>query len=144
MSEILPETPKRATKRPHCSPEERRRIVELTFAQGASVAQIASAHGVHHTSLSHWRSLYRAGKLDNRRSKHTAAGIIPSTSFLPVTLTAEKTAATEPPQMAVNSVLHTSERTILQVTLPSGATLRIETGVLDITRIGTLLAEMRA
>ncbi len=148
MSEALSEAPKRTARRPHCSPQERRRIVELTFAEGASVAKIAADHGVHHTSLSHWRSLYRAGKLDHHQSADTSArtrmGNVPGMNFLPVTIMAEKTEATEATQTTEHFVNHTHERSIVQITLPSGATLRMETGVLDIARIGTLLAEMRA
>ena len=43
---------------------EKRRIVELTLRAGVSVRAIAREQGVHPTSLSHWRTLYRAGKLD--------------------------------------------------------------------------------
>ncbi len=43
---------------------EKRRIVELTMRKGASTCAIAREHSVHPTSLSHWRTLYRVGKLD--------------------------------------------------------------------------------
>lgn len=43
---------------------EKRRIVELSLRAGASIQAIAREHDVHPTSLSHWRTLYRAGKLD--------------------------------------------------------------------------------
>ena len=42
---------------------EKRRIVELTMREGASIRAIAREHGVHPTSLSHWRRRYRAGTL---------------------------------------------------------------------------------
>jgi len=43
--------------------EQKRRIVEETFAEGASVAQIARAHGVNDNLVFNWRRLYRAGQL---------------------------------------------------------------------------------
>lgn len=46
------------------SKEERRRIVEETLQEGASVARVARAHGVNANQLFHWRKLYREGQLD--------------------------------------------------------------------------------
>jgi transposase-like protein len=142
MPEILSELPKRTIRRPHCSPQERRRIVELSFNDGASIAEIALAHGIHPTSLSHWRSLYRAGRLDTKRPKPDLAGIPATTNFLPVVLRSKNTEEPSPDNR--NSCVHHDQRSIVQVTLPSGATLRIESGTLDMVQIGTLLAEMRA
>jgi transposase-like protein len=45
-------------------PAEKRRIVQLTLVEGASVVAIAHEHGVHPNSLGQWKALYRAGKLD--------------------------------------------------------------------------------
>jgi transposase-like protein len=43
---------------------EKRRIVELTLGEGASLLAVAREHGVHPNSLGRWKALYRAGKLD--------------------------------------------------------------------------------
>lgn len=43
--------------------EEKRRIVEETLAEGASVARVARAHGVNANQVFGWRRLYRAGRL---------------------------------------------------------------------------------
>ena len=43
--------------------EERRSIVEKALVPGASVAEIARAHGVNANLVFHWRKLYRAGLL---------------------------------------------------------------------------------
>jgi transposase len=43
--------------------EEKRRIVEETLAEGASVARIAGAHGVNTNLVFNWRRLYEAGRL---------------------------------------------------------------------------------
>ena len=51
-------------KRRMRSKAERRQIVEETFKSGASVAQIARAHGVNANQVFNWRRLYEAGHLE--------------------------------------------------------------------------------
>jgi transposase len=51
-------------KRRMRSKAERRQIVEETFKGGASVAQIARAHGVNANQVFNWRRLYHAGQLE--------------------------------------------------------------------------------
>src|ERR1700687_5821990 len=50
-------------KRRYRALEEKRRIVEETFSEGASVALIARAHGVNANLVFNWRRLYQAGRL---------------------------------------------------------------------------------
>jgi len=50
-------------KRQYRALEEKRRIVEETLAEGASVALVARAHGVNANLVFNWRKLYRAGRL---------------------------------------------------------------------------------
>ena len=45
--------------------EEKRAIVEESLRPGASVQQVAQAHGVHSSLVFKWRRLYRNGLLDN-------------------------------------------------------------------------------
>ena len=51
-------------KRPRRSQQERRRVVEETLKAGASVTDIARAHGVKANQVFRWRKLYREGRLD--------------------------------------------------------------------------------
>jgi transposase len=44
----------------------KRRIVEETLAEGASVALVARAHGVNANLVFNWRRLYQAGRLGRR------------------------------------------------------------------------------
>ena len=44
--------------------EEKRRIVEETLRDGASVSSVARAHGVNANQVFQWRRLYRDGVLD--------------------------------------------------------------------------------
>jgi transposase len=43
--------------------EEKRRIVEETLRDGASVSSVARAHGVNANQVFQWRRLYREGLL---------------------------------------------------------------------------------
>jgi transposase len=56
-------------KRRYRGLEEKRRIVEETLAEGASVALIARAHGVNANLVFNWRRLYQAGRLGSGRAK---------------------------------------------------------------------------
>ncbi|MGI8509196.1 MAG: IS66-like element accessory protein TnpA [Gemmatimonadaceae bacterium] len=48
--------------------EEKRRIVEGTLKEGASVSSVARAHGVNANQVFQWRRLYRDGLLDTAAS----------------------------------------------------------------------------
>jgi len=52
-----------ATQRQRRSIAEKRRIVEETLVEGASVARVARAHGVNANQVFGWRRLYLAGRL---------------------------------------------------------------------------------
>ena len=144
MPNILSEAPKRNVPRRRHSPEERRRIVELTFRKDACMSEIARAHDIHPSSLSSWRSVYRAGKLPARSTKDNASGNALAATFLPVTMMPQHIAVADASQTSAHTVIDARERTIVQVTFPSGATLRLETGTLDRALLAGLLAEMRS
>jgi len=57
--------------------EEKRRIVEETLAEGASVARIAGAHGVNANLVFNWRRLYEAGRLSGNRAKLLPVKVTP-------------------------------------------------------------------
>jgi transposase-like protein len=131
-------TPANSAMRKHRSNDERRRIVELTFEKGASITQIAREHGMHPTSLSHWRSLYQSGKLSADAS---SAPVAQKSAFFPIALTQEN--VTNMPPSTATSVQE-RERNIVQLTLPSGATVRIETTSLDVVLLRALVAQVQA
>jgi transposase-like protein len=64
---------------------EKRRLVELTLREGASIRSVAREHGVNRNSLYQWLALYRAGELDVRGSQRAGA-VTSSATFLPVTI----------------------------------------------------------
>jgi transposase len=76
----LPVTPKKQ----HRSVAEKRRIVEETLTEGASVARVARGHGVNANQVFQWRRLYRAGRL---------GGTPGAAKLLPVTVEASPNAS---------------------------------------------------
>lgn len=74
---------------------EKRRIVEETLVEGASVARVARAHGVNANQLFGWRRLYRAGRLGERQPAMKLLPVRVSES-LPAPLSAERTSGDFP------------------------------------------------
>ncbi len=74
-------------RRPHrrLPLSEKRRIVELTLREDASVRAIAREQGVNRNSVYHWQALYRAGKLGAQPAPRRGVAA-PSATFLPVTI----------------------------------------------------------
>ena len=56
-----------AARRQRRSIAEKRRIVEETLVEGASVARVARAHGINANQVFGWRRLYQAGRLGERK-----------------------------------------------------------------------------
>jgi transposase len=50
-------------KRQYRTIEEKRRVVEETLVEGASVARVARGHGINANLVFNWRKLYLAGRL---------------------------------------------------------------------------------
>jgi transposase len=73
-------------KRLYLALEQKRRIVEETLAEGASVAQIARAYGVNANLVFNWRRMYRAGQLCGRDEN----------KLLPVRVAREDTRSSRP------------------------------------------------
>jgi transposase len=114
----------------HWSTEEKRRIVELTHRAGASINTIAREHDVHPTVLSQWRKLYREGELAERSLGKDAEDSKPSI-FLPVTVGRK------------NAMAGPSSCNLLEVVLPSGVVLRMETSTLDPQLLCAILAQLQ-
>src|SRR5437016_2711884 len=65
VTELIPVQRPTGTKpkRQYRTIDEKRRIVEATLVEGASVVRIARAHGVNANQVFGWRRLYLAGRL---------------------------------------------------------------------------------
>ena len=90
-------------KRRHLGLEEKRRIVEETLVDGASVARIAQSHGLNANLVFNWRRLHQKGLLTDRR----AAKLLPvrvSTEVSPAAGTPWGTACE--PQSSSTGTLH--------------------------------------
>ena len=83
-----------AVKRQRRSIAEKRRIVEETLVEGASVARIARAHGVNANQLFGWRRLYLSGRLGEQKPTMKLLPVRVSESLPPVTTHASGEAAT--------------------------------------------------
>ena len=83
-----------AVQRQRRSIAEKRRIVEETLAEGASVARIARAHGVNANQVFGWRRLYLSGRLGQQRATMKLLPVRVSESLPPVTIHASGEAAT--------------------------------------------------
>jgi transposase len=116
-------------KRLRRTPEEKRRIVEATFAPGASIARVAREHGVNANQVFQWRYEYRKGTLGVRQQGQT--------KLMPVTVTADPNSVTLPgiaPIIAASGSIH--------IELPGRAVISVEAGVdpeLVRTVLGSLL-----
>jgi transposase len=74
-----------AAPRQHRSIAEKRRIVEETLIEGASVARIARAHGVNANQVFGWRRLYLSGRLGEQKPAMKLLPVRVSESLPPVT-----------------------------------------------------------
>ena len=83
-----------AVQRQRRSIAEKRRIVEETLGEGASVARIARAHGVNANQVFGWRRLYLSGRLGEQRATMKLLPVRVSESLPPVTTHASGEAAT--------------------------------------------------
>ena len=127
-----------SVKRVYRSVTEKRRIVELTFRPGASVARVAQAEGVNSHQVFDWRRAYLKGRLELRERKPAA--------LLPVVLSpAEKNAfavdmvATE--KMAVASAA-TLPGGSIHIELSGRAKIRVE-GAVDAAMLRAVLEFLR-
>jgi len=82
-----------AAQRQRRSIAEKRRIVEETLIEGASVARIARAHGVNANQVFGWRRLYLSGRLGEQTPTMKLLPVRVSESLPPVTTHASKKAS---------------------------------------------------
>jgi transposase len=112
------------------SVSEKRRIVELTFEPGASVALVAQAHGVNANQVFAWRRALKSGELGNR--------IAASTALLPITVTASSEAETREPaskqQPAASGSIHIEFPGRAMISVGSGADPALLRSILESLR----------
>lgn len=109
---------------------EKRRMVELTFQPGTSVAQVARANGVNANQLFGWRRAFERGEL-----VEPASG---STALLPVTVSAacesvSRKAATQEQLPSCGSI-HVELPGRALISVDSGADSALLRSILEILR----------
>jgi transposase len=117
-------------KRIHRSVEEKRRIVEATFAPGTSIARVAREHGVNAKQIFQWRCEYSKGILGERTK--------PAAKLLPVVV--------EEPEVAraPHSVtLQPNSNGTIRIDLPGGVSLHIERDT-DLELLRAIVEMLRA
>jgi transposase len=109
---------------------EKRRIVELTFQPGASVARIAQVNGVNANQVFKWRRAFERGELTEPYSE--------STALLPVTVSAPSEAVTREasaqPLPATSGSIH--------IEFPGRASISVECGA-DPILLHSILESLR-
>jgi transposase-like protein len=143
--------PKQSAPRRRWPAAEKRRIVELTLRAGVSIGAIAREHGLNPSSLSHWKTLYRAGRLDAQaQSSSRVDAPAANATFVPVSLV-RAVRRPKPATRGLGPVSRPDRRlsadvcgsAVVQLVLAPGVTLRIETDALDAALVCALVAELR-
>lgn len=100
------------------SVSEKLQIVQLTMEPGASVAEIARAHGVNANQVFKWRRLFERGQLSDAGAR--------STALLPVTISAD--AQTRPESAAAAADAQSSSAGAIHIELSGRAIISVESG----------------
>ena len=100
------------------SVSEKRRIAELTFEPGASVALVARAHGVNANQVFKWRRELKRGEL-----VEPVAG---STALLPVMLSSQRETANE--MVEADGKEQATSGGAIHIEFPGRAMISVESG----------------
>jgi transposase len=95
-TEIVQKAALAAPKRQQRTVQEKRRIVEETLAEGASVARVARAHGVNANQVFGWRRLYHAGRLGGSGAVKLLPVSVSENSPPPMTFPSSERSASTP------------------------------------------------
>src|ERR1700739_4299838 len=107
------------------SVSEKREIVQLTLKPGASVAEVARAHGVNANQVFKWRRAFERGELSE-----------PSVALIPVTVTSreDECRPTEEAARPVQGTIH--------IEFPGRAVISVESGA-DSSLVRSILESLR-
>ena len=109
---------------------DKRRIVELTLAPGASVARVARAHGVNANQVFIWRRAFERGELVESAALATA--LLPVTVSVPDEASVEESGQSEPPR--TSGLIH--------IEFPGRALISVESGA-DPALLHSILESLR-
>jgi transposase len=111
---------------------EKLEIVQLTMHPGASVAEIARAHGVNANQVFKWRRMFEKGQLVDAGAR--------STALLPVTISDGAEMKLETADATTD--VQTSSRGAIHIELPGKAMISVESGV-DPVLVRCILESLR-
>jgi transposase len=111
---------------------EKRRIAELTFEAGASVALVARAHGVNANQVFKWRRALQRGELAEPSSASTA--LLPVTLSAPCEMAKDMREANAPEPPTSGGAIH--------IEFPGRAMIRVESGA-DPLLLRSILESLR-
>ena len=112
---------------------EKRRIVELTFQPGQSVARVALAEGVNSHQVFQWRRAYRVGELVEAGER--------ASSLLPVIVSAADSAGRDERQQTVSQEPSVSSGAI-HIEFPGRVAITVEHGA-DRAALQAILESLR-
>lgn len=124
MNEISPTAEPAPSRRTRYSLEFKQRLVQASFAPGASIARLAREHGLNANQLFNWRHQYRKGQL---------GPVSPSPLLLPVDIidaTAAPASTSPTPQTASSLELTLAKGRLSIHGRPDPETLRLVLQVL--------------
>ena len=104
---------------------EKLQIVQLTLKPGASVAQVAQAHGVNANQVFKWRRAFERGELSE-----------PSVALVPVTVDSPRDESRETEEAARPAA------GAIHIELPGRATISVESGA-DSSLVRSILESLR-
>jgi transposase len=120
-----------AQQRVHRTVEEKRRIVEATFAPGTSISRVAREHGVNANQVFQWRYEYRKGTLGGRPK--------PAPKLLPVVVAESEPEAAPFPAVTAPAPIRNGA---IHVELPGDILIHIESNV-DVQLVRAVLESLR-
>ena len=120
------------------SVEEKRRIVEQTLVEGASVARVARGHGVNANQVFGWRRLYQAGRLGGASPRNLTARNLTARN-----LTARNLTARNNDQAIQMLPVRVSESALSPERSREGSGAADSPVPLSLPRVGTIHVELR-
>ena len=120
------------------------KVLDETFALGASVAAVARHHGMNTNVIFRWRKLFREGRLTGESGTKTKK--LPAPAFAPVRVVPDVPAlpAPQPSPRAGTKESKSSPRKagVMAITLPGGFSLRVDADI-DEAALRRALAAVR-
>jgi transposase len=124
-------------RRRYWTPEEKRRIVELSMSSRQSVASLARQHGVNANQVFYWRKLYHAGQLGGE-----CVAEAPSLRLLPVSVGNEEPTDAEASETERDTHESAGPGLTLNIEIPGRALVSL-VGAVDAEIVRAVLESLR-